>query len=129
MNPVTDALNLPGAGHGLSLLRLLGALGVVLVAFWLFARLVRQLNGAGNSAVAGLRVVGSLSLGQRERLVVLEAEGERIVLGVTAHTVTRVHAMEALPSSGEPLASPGPVLPTGLAFAERLRGALQRQSS
>jgi len=130
MNPMSDALSLPGAAdHGLSLLRLLGALGVVLVAFWLFARLMRQLNGAGNRSVAGLRVLGSLSLGQRERLVVLEADGERIVLGVTAQTVTRVHAMPAPPGETVPDHEPDAGLPAGPAFAARLRHALQRGPS
>jgi len=129
MNPVSDALSVPGAEHGLSLLRLLGALGVVLVAFWLFARLMRQLNGSSHTAVAGLRVVGSLSLGQRERLVVLEADGERIVLGVTAQTITRVHAMDGVAEPPPGAAGNRLVLPGGAAFADRLRSALQRQPS
>lgn len=129
MTSVTDAVTLSGAEHGLSLLRLLGALGVVLVAFWVFARVMRALNGSASGSSAGLNVVGSLSLGQRERLVVLDAGDERIVLGITAHTITRVHAMPTPPEAALQASTATADGSVGTAFADRLRAALQRTPS
>ena len=37
---------------------------------------------------AGLRFVSALSIGQRERLVVVDWDGKRMLLGVTAATIT-----------------------------------------
>jgi flagellar protein FliO/FliZ len=47
--------------------------------------------GAGNvSSTAGMRVVAQLAIGQRERLVVVEAGERWLILGVTPSTISRV---------------------------------------
>ena len=88
-----------------TLLRLSAALCVVLLVFWGCARLVRRLNGAGlvggGAAQAGLRVVGALSLGGRERLVLVQAGEEQLLLGVTATHIERLHLLPT------PLSAPG----------------------
>src|SRR5262249_10115012 len=61
-------------------------LALIPVAVWMLKRV-----GAGNvSATAGMRVVAQLPLGQRERLVVVEAGERWLVLGVTASSINRV---------------------------------------
>jgi flagellar protein FliO/FliZ len=59
--------------------------------------------GAGNiSATAGMRVVAQLSIGQRERLVVVEAGERWLILGVTPTTINRVGTLPKgeLPAAG-----------------------------
>jgi len=78
------------ASEGPSLLPLVLTLAFVLalipVAVWMLKRL-----GAGNvSATAGMRVVAQLSIGQRERLVVVEAGERWLILGVTPSTINRI---------------------------------------
>jgi len=47
--------------------------------------------GAGNvSATAGMRVIAQLPIGQRERLVVVEAGERWLILGVTPSTINRI---------------------------------------
>jgi len=77
-----------------TLLRLLAALAIVLVAFWGCARLMRRLNGIGGGAHGGLRIVGGLSLGHRERLVVVQAGEEQLLLGLSAGRIERLHLLE-----------------------------------
>ncbi|MEE9320393.1 MAG: flagellar biosynthetic protein FliO [Granulosicoccus sp.] len=98
------------------------ALVVVLGVFWLFARLMKQLQGTKGSGDSGLQIVGALAVGQRERLLVVQAGDEQIVLGVTAHQISKLHVLDT------------PVLVTGIAteepggdFRQKLKAALKRQ--
>ena len=70
------------------------ALLVVLVVFWVFARVMRQLQGAQSGAHSGLKYIGALSLGQRERVVVVQAGEQQLVLGVTATQVNTLHVLD-----------------------------------
>jgi flagellar protein FliO/FliZ len=86
-------------------------LALIPVAVWMLKRL-----GAGNvSATAGMQVVAQLPLGQRERLVVVEAGDRWLILGVTPSSINRVGTLP----KGE--------LPTGAAaggsFASLLKHA------
>ena len=112
-----------------TLLRLAAALCVVLLVFWGCARLVRRLNGAGlvggGAAQAGLRVVGALSLGSRERLVLVQAGEEQLLLGVTATSIERLHLLPT------PLSVPGdaPAGPFDSGdFRAKLLSAMQRRT-
>jgi len=103
------------ASEGPSLLPLVLTLAFVLalipVAVWMLKRL-----GAGNvSATAGMRVVAQLSIGQRERLVVVEAGERWLILGVTPSTINRIGT---LPKGELP-----PLQATGASFAALLMHA------
>jgi flagellar protein FliO/FliZ len=52
-----------------------------------------------------MRIVESLPLGPRERLVMVDVGGERLLLGVTAQSVSRVHATSADDAAGPVSAS------------------------
>jgi flagellar protein FliO/FliZ len=103
------------APAGPSLLPMLLVLGLVLalipVSMWLLKRL-----GAGSPAsAAGLKVVGQLPLGARERLVVVEAGERWLVLGVTASNINRIGTLP----KGELPAGPA----AGGGFAQLLSAA------
>ena len=78
-----------------TLARLGLALVVVLVVFWACAHAMRRLQRVGEAGGGGLRVVGGLSLGQRERLVVVEAGGEQLLLGVSPGRIERLHVLDS----------------------------------
>lgn len=90
--------------------------GGIFCCAWLARRLGPQRARAGQH----LRVVSSTALGQRERVVIVEVQGQWLVLGVTAHQVTQ---LAQLPAST--LFTPAPQVPTG--FAERLASAVGRR--
>ena len=108
-----------------TLLRLVAALLVVLLAFWVCARLMRRLApGAVGGAGSNLRVVGALSLGQRERVVLVQVGDEQLLLGVSAGRVERLHLLRH-PLDDEPRSRPSSG--SGLDFRESLRSAMRRR--
>ncbi|GAB4259099.1 MAG: hypothetical protein Kow0065_09000 [Methylomicrobium sp.] len=70
------------------------ALVVVLIVFGLFAWLLRRLAGITAGAGAKMRIVGGLSLGMRERVVVLEVGKKQLVLGVTPGRIETLTVLE-----------------------------------
>ncbi len=61
-------------------------LALIPAAVWL----LKRMNPAQATASTGLRVVAQLSLGPRERVVVLEAGERWLLLGVTASSIQRI---------------------------------------
>lgn len=93
------------------ILTLIFVLALIPVAVWMLKRL-----GTGSVAGAGgMRVVAQLSLGQRERLVVVEAGERWLVLGVTPSAINRVGTLP----KGELPDAPA----AGTAFASLLKHA------
>lgn len=91
----TLAASAPAANPaGPSLLPLLLVFMLVLslipLALWALKRLGPQRL---SQQAAGLSVVAQLSLGARERVVVLEAGERWILLGVTAHSISRLGSL------------------------------------
>lgn len=70
------------------------ALAFVLALAWGALKLLRRwqdrTNGLGGSSASGpaLRFVRALPIGPRERVVVIEVDGERMLIGVSAASVT-----------------------------------------
>lgn len=84
-----------GQSPSISILQVAFALFLVLGAIVLFAWLSRRLlPGQGGSHTAGgLKVVGGLHVGTRERIVVVEAGDTWLILGVSAAGISTLHAM------------------------------------
>lgn len=86
-------------GDTLSGMALLGkssaALLVVVAVILLFAWLVRRFNLQQGTAGQQLRVVSSVAVGQRERVVLVEIDNTWLVLGVGGDQVTRLHELPA----------------------------------
>lgn len=68
------------------ILTLVFVLALIPAAIWL----MKRLSSGPVSQQGGMKVVGSLALGPRERLVMVDDGKEVILLGVTAHSITRV---------------------------------------
>ena len=100
--------------------KLAAALMVVLVIFWIFAKLMRQVQGFQSGAHGGLQIVGTLAVGQRERIVVIQAGQEQLVLGVTSNQINTLHVLDAplVINSNDP---------ADLDFKSKLSTALKRQ--
>jgi flagellar protein FliO/FliZ len=94
------------------------ALVFVLIVFWAFAKLMKKLQVGQVGAHNGLKIVGALSLGQRERVVVVQAGSEQILLGVTSTQINALHVLD------KPL-TVGDSSEVG-EFKQKLSAALQR---
>ncbi|HET7312727.1 flagellar biosynthetic protein FliO [Salinisphaera sp.] len=96
----TDASTPAGGGGGGDLpadligrtsIALIAVIAVILICAWALKRLGFQRDRASRS----LPIVASRSLGQRERVVIVEVEDEWLVLGVTPQNITALHRRPA----------------------------------
>ena len=98
---------------------LLLVLALIIALGWL----LKRLPGSGFRPADGMKLVANLNLGTRERLVVVEVNGQQLLLGVTAGSVNLLHVLP------EPLP---PAAPTNLGqlpnFAQLLSQKLRKDS-
>lgn len=99
----------PAGNIGGAVLALVMVIGLILALAWL-AKRMPGFRGAGGSAA--LRIVGSLALSPRERLVVVAVGDTQLVLGVGAGGTRTLHTLS------EPLPVAAPAAPP--AFAQLL---------
>jgi flagellar protein FliO/FliZ len=97
------------------------ALGLVLGCVFLCGWLARRVGARPLAPGKVMRVVSSTSLGQREKVVIIEVQGKWLVLGVTAQQVNTLSELQAPAPDPE-----SPDVLTGSGFAERLASALKR---
>ena len=102
-----------------SLLRVTGSLTLVILAVVLAAWLLRRVTRTQARNGTGLRVIGGLAVGSRERVVLIEAGTTRMLLGVAPGQVSTLHVFEQGRGSG------GATPTAGAEFAERLDALLQ----
>ena len=93
-------------------------LGLILGLAWLLKRLPGA--GLGIRPSEQLRVVSMLSVGAKERVMVIEVGKEQLLIGVSAGGITALHTLP------EPLVvAPAPTMPN---FAELLAKRLRKES-
>jgi flagellar protein FliO/FliZ len=64
--------------------------------------LLKRMPGSGFKPAEGLRIVASLNVGAKERVLVVDVNGEQLLLGVTAGGINTLHRLP------EPLPTPEP---------------------
>lgn len=77
---------------------LLILIGLILICGWLLKRVSTNRNSAHP-----VRIVGTTSLGQRERIVIIEVKEQWLVLGVTANQISKLHEIPAPPATSTEL--------------------------
>ncbi|TVP58336.1 MAG: flagellar biosynthetic protein FliO [Halomonadaceae bacterium] len=97
-------------------LGLLVVLAAIFLCAWL-ARRVQGLQGGNNQA---MKVVAVLSVGQRERVVLVDVAGQQLLLGVTPQSVRTLQVFE------QPVITPQG---SGNDFASKLQAMLSRNNS
>ena len=103
-----EAVSPPGTLS--TVLQVLLGLGIVMAAIGGAAWLARRyVPGAGHGH-GPVKVVGAVMVGPKERVVVIEVEGEWVVLGVTATQVNALHTL-ARPERTSAEASPSVAVP------------------
>lgn len=117
--PVAAAAQDGASGVDLSsLVRLTVGLAVVVLAILGLGWLLRRTGAGVAGGVAGqLRLLGGLSVGNRERVVLVQVGDRQLLLGVAPGRVQTLHVLE---ENLEPARSE----PGGEDFASRLRGLL-----
>ena len=104
------------------LLKLTGGLLLVVVAILLLAWLVKRFNLNQQSQNGLIRIIAGLSIGTRDRIVLLQIGDEQILVGLTPGRIEKLHTM------ANPLQAPEgqPVTST---FAAKLNRAMDDRES
>ncbi|GAB1438804.1 hypothetical protein MASR2M36_15610 [Providencia sp.] len=89
----TSEPNAPAIDHNSSLTQISGTLGGIILLILAGAWLVKKLGFATKKMGKGqiLTVKSSCSLGNKERVVVIEVNNECLVLGVTTQNISLLH--------------------------------------
>ena len=88
-----------GVGLGKMALSLLIVVAIVIALGWAFKKLTLRLPGSRH-----IKIISTMPLGPKERLLVIEMQGKQRVLGVTAHNINMLFELEN-PLPEEKLAS------------------------
>lgn len=108
----------PNVFSSWAILRLIFALILVLLVFFALIWLFRRMQpGSMGSAGSPMRVLASLPLGARERLLLVEVGKQQLLLGATPAGISLLHALT------EPL----PLDSGSTAFSGWLRQAMERR--
>ena len=103
-------------GLGGAVLALLAVLALIVGLAWL----LKRLPASGLRGSEQLRVVTSLAVGQRERVVVVQAGGQQLLLGVTASSIQTLHVLPE-PLDTAPAATAAHLPPFAQLLARKLR--------
>jgi flagellar biosynthetic protein FliO len=127
--PVTPPVTMPAGSTTGSLLQTLFALIVVLGVLGALAWFLKRYGPKAMGGSANLRVVGSLNLGGRERLLVVEIGNQWVVVGASPG---RVNALATMPKQeSADMASTGatlaPHMPPATSFADWLKQTLDKR--
>ncbi|MBB5020452.1 flagellar protein FliO/FliZ [Chitinivorax tropicus] len=112
------AASTPTAG---SLLQVFLALLLVLAAIAACAWVLKRMTPGGMQGGAGMKVIGGVMVGPKERVVVVELADTWLVLGVTANQVNTLHTLPR-PEHAESLQGANGEAP----FARWLSQAMQK---
>lgn len=75
-------------------LDVIGGLFLVLALFMACAWLMKRTQGGFLAASKEMKTLGAMSLGTREKAVLVEVEGQKLLLGVSPGRVTTLHVFE-----------------------------------
>jgi flagellar protein FliO/FliZ len=114
-----------GAGMNAAYLaQMLMGLVLVVAAILVLAFFMRRVGGMQSRLGSEFRVLGGISLGSRERMLLVQVGEKQLVVGVAPGRVQTLHVLD------EPIRTEGPVRGVDAQgdspFARRLRSVLQR---
>ncbi|MGH8551436.1 MAG: flagellar biosynthetic protein FliO [Methylococcales bacterium] len=98
-------------------------LGLVIFLILIFAWILRRLNQLSYSHGQRLKILGGISVGSRERVVLLQVGGKQLLLGVAPGRVETLHVLE--PSELTRVEEGKPDDSTPVAFADRIKQAMR----
>ena len=99
------------------------SLVVVLVIFFLCIWLMRRLTAGGFAGAGKMRVLGALSLGVREKVILLDVGNKQLLLGVAPGRIETLHVLEGEDRLFDDCAS---ATDGAQSFAEKLKQAMHR---
>ncbi|ATZ11331.1 flagellar biosynthetic protein FliO [Erwinia amylovora] len=93
----------PAISTGSMLTQVSGVLTAIIILILAIAWLAKRFGfSARRNGSQQLNISASCQLGQRERVVIVDVDDARLVLGVTAHQVTHLHTLPPKPLEDVP---------------------------
>jgi len=77
-----------------NIMNMLMGLGLVLAIIFFMAWIVRRMGGMQVMGSQKIKLLGGMSLGAREKVVLVQIENKRLVLGVAQGQVNTLHVMD-----------------------------------
>jgi flagellar protein FliO/FliZ len=108
---LAPAATMPAIDAGGELLRVVLSLAGVIVLIFAAGWMSRRLQGRGASGGRRIRCVETFTVGARERLLLLDADGKRLLVGVGQGGMRTLHVYDGaapLPAENLPPAAPIP---------------------
>jgi flagellar protein FliO/FliZ len=97
------------------------SLGLVLAAIFALAWVVRRTQGVSLRAGSNISVSASLQVGSKERVVLINAGGTHVLLGIAPGSVRTLHVYSEAPTLEERSAPPPFAEALKKAFGDKLR--------
>jgi len=109
------------------LLKLIVALGSVLLVFIVLALLTKKIHRYGQSQHRDLSVLSTMSVGTRERLMVVQVGEAQLLLGVTASRIDNLFVLETpLQGSHNPVSDSSGSVGSGSGEPGSKKGSLRQ---
>ena len=118
VSAIGSSVTQPSEYFGQIVLSLVLVLLIIFVSAWL----LRRYGRFPGVAEGNLKVLGALSVGQREKILLLQVGKEQILVGVTTTRISRLHELR------EPIEVKNTEVPKGQ-FAQRLQEALNSKKA
>lgn len=129
-SPLAAAQDISKTSTTVGILQVLMGLAVVLGSMAFFAWLLKRIGAGAGGHASVAKIVGGVSVGSRERVVVIEVADRWIVVGVAPGQVNALANLEigALPVSAS-LAQAPSAQPLTTSFAQWLKKAMHQADS
>lgn len=116
----------PSTVNSGSIVQILFSLLLVLAVIILIAWLLKRVNIAQHNPNTPLKILGSMAIGQRERVVLLEVKDTWLVVGVGPGQIRTLHTLHKQDAATQENQWPQP-MPSGSKFSNMLSNLLHYQ--
>lgn len=89
--PAAEPVDTGVPSSGAMVVQILIALAIVSVSILALAWVVKRLGNTSFLQAKGIKIISSMPLGTREKLLVIEVENQKLLLGVTPHSINKIH--------------------------------------
>ena len=100
-----------------------GGLAIILVLIYGLSWFVKRFAQGGFAQNASMKIISSMPLGTRERLMLVEVGGKQLLLGVTATQINTLHVFD------EPVIAAEKSQPAASDFSQKLMAIIQKNNS
>ncbi len=118
--------NSAGSVNSGYLMQLVGGLLVVLVCIVVLAWFAKRFNRLQTSSDGSLQIIGGISMGARERVVLVRAGDEQILLGVSPGRINALHVLNEKADTNDAVVANQTTATGSHSFADKLQSVVEK---